>query len=95
MGNIRQESPCTEGFSTGLILVGVCCISTVVEPKFVCATHNDAKQTKTLKFRVRNVYFQGHARKMDGSCSKDPNSPMNFREEVFISRIFRGGFQGV
>ena len=75
--------------------MGICCTSTVVEPKFVCATHSKAKQTKTLNFRARKVYCQGHAKKMDGFCSKDLNSPMNFREEVFISGIFRGGLQGV
>ena len=45
----------------------------VFEPKFVCSTHSEAKQTATLKFGAEKGLLQGHARRMgEGACSKPP-----------------------
>ena len=63
-------------------------INNVVKPKFVCPVHNEAKKTKTLGFGAEKGLLQGQARRTGGSCSKNPNSLMVFREE-FLNVIFR------
>lgn len=41
----------------------------------------EAKQIKTLESGVGKGLFQGQARRMGDSFSKDLNSPITFREE--------------
>ena len=52
----------------------------VVEPKFMCPTHSEAKQIKTLEFGAERGLLQGRARRTGSSCSKDLNSLIVFRE---------------
>lgn len=53
----------------------------VPECNFVCPVHSEAKQTET-ELGVGERFIVGQARRMRGSCSEPPNSPMVFREKV-------------
>ena len=64
----------------------------VTDHKFVRWMHSEAKQAKTLKFGAEKCLLQGQARRTGGSCSKDPNSLIVFREE-FLKATF--GVRGV
>ena len=60
---------------------------TVVELKFMCPTHNEAKQIAMSEFGARKVYFMSQAKRMGSSCSIDANSLMVFKEE-FLKENF-------
>ena len=55
---------------------------TVVEPKSVCLTHREVKQTEMFEFRAEKGLLQGPSKEKgeEGIGSKDPNSPMAFRQ---------------
>ena len=53
----------------------------VVEPKFMCLMHSETKQTETSEFGAEKGLLQDQARRMGGSCSKNPNSLMVFGEK--------------
>ena len=61
----------------------------VVEPKFMCLTHSEAKQAETSESGGEKGLLQGQARRMGSSCSKSPNSQRVLREE-FLSAKFEG-----
>ena len=61
--------------------------SLVAECKFLCPTHSEAKQTKTLEFGAEKGLLQGQAKRMGGLCSKTPKSLM-FLEEKFFPFFF-------
>lgn len=64
-------------------------------PKFMWPAHSEVKQTETLDFGAeRKFYCKSQARTMDGSCSKELNSPMVFSEE-FLKANFVGGLQSM
>ena len=65
----------------------------VIESKFMCLVHSEAKQTETLEFGGKKGLFQGQA-SMCGSCSKDPNSLM-FSGRSFYRQNLWWGLQGV
>ena len=65
--------------------LGFSCIR-VIEPKFVCLMHSEAKQTETSEFGAEKGLLQGHAKKTGALCSKYPNSPMVSGEE-FLRQI--------
>lgn len=44
----QQESPRTEGFLTGLILVGICFNSDLLEPS-LCVQHTEAKTNQNIE----------------------------------------------
>ena len=44
----------------------------VTEQKLVFPTHNEAKQTEMSEFGAEKILLKGQARRMGGSCSKDP-----------------------
>ena len=69
------------------MMLGVLLREDIVEPKFVCLTHSEAKQTKTSEYRAEKVLLQGQARRMDGSCLKDLNSPMVFGKEFLKAKF--------
>ena len=84
MGNTRQESPLTEGFLSGLILVGICCVSTVAEPKFMCPKHSEAKQTETSKFGTKEGLLQGSCKENGWFLLKRPKLPDGFQGRSFF-----------
>ena len=53
----------------------------------MCLTHSEAKQTKTLQFGPEKGLLQGHAKRMDGLCSKTLNSPMFWGERFWKARF--------
>ena len=67
----------------------------VTKPKFMCLTHSEAKQTETSGFGAEKGLLQGQARRMGGSCSKNPELPDGFWGEVFNRQNLGGGLQGV
>lgn len=48
-----------------------------------CAQHSEAKQTEKLELGTEKGLLCSLGRRTGGSCSKDLNSPMGFRE-VFL-----------
>ena len=65
----------------------------VVKCKFMCPMHSEVKQTKTSEFGPAKDLLQSEARRMGGSCSKTPNSPVIFWWEVFIGNIWDEGYR--
>ena len=63
-----------------------CCVS-ITEPKFVCPTHSEAKQTKTLELGAEKGLLQGQARRIGVLCSKTLNSLMVFREKLLKAKF--------
>lgn len=55
----------------------------------------EAKQIKTLESGVGKGLFQGQARRMGDSFSKDLNSPITFREERLKAAAFEVMAAGV
>ena len=56
-----------------------------------CARHTvRPNKPRHWSLEQRKVYRKDIARRMGGSCSKDLNSLMGFREEVFIGKICGG-----
>ena len=45
----------------------------VVERKFVCMIHSEAKHTETTEFGAEEGFLRGHARRIDVPCSQDPS----------------------
>ena len=65
----------------------------VIECKFVCLMHSEAKQTKRSEFGAVKDLLQGQARRMGDSCSKTPKLPDGFQGEVFIGKIWGEGYR--
>ena len=59
----------------------------VIKPKFIGPKHSEVKQTETSEFGTNKGLLQGQARRTDGSCSKDPNSPMGVREQFIEAKL--------
>ena len=57
-----------------------------VEPKFVWLMYSETKLQQRSS-EQRKVYCKGQAKKIDGSCSKDLNSPMVFCK-AFLKATF-------
>ena len=57
----------------------------------MCPTHSEAKQAETSEFGAERVLLQGQARRTGSSCSKDLNSPVDFKEEGFIGNVCEEG----
>ena len=57
----------------------------------MCPTYSEAKQTQRSEFGAQKGLLNSHSRRMGGSCSKDPNSLMVFRETFFIGKIWGEG----
>ena len=53
----------------------------VVKTKFLVRCTVSPNKPKCQSLEQRKMYCKGQARRMGGSCSKDPNSLMAFREE--------------
>ena len=53
----------------------------VTKCQFMCLTPSKAKQTEMLEFGAEKGLLQDQARRMGGSCSKNPNSLMVFGEK--------------
>ena len=51
----------------------------------MCLRHSEAKQTWT--FGAEEGLLQGQARRMGGSCSKNPNSLMGFGEKFLEAKL--------
>ena len=65
--------------------------SIVIERKFVCPTHSEAKQTQMLELGAEKGLLQGHARRTGCSCSKKKkkktlNSPKGFTKAFLKAR---------
>ena len=60
----------------------------VIELKFMCPKHSEAKQTKTLEFGSEKGLLKDQAKQTGGSCSKYLKSLMIFREDSFLEFFF-------
>lgn len=72
----------------GFTILGSKHFESVIEHRFVCLTHNEAKQTKTSEFGAEKGLLSGQARKVDGSGSKPLNSPVMFLRKAFVGKIW-------
>ena len=57
--------------------------STVVEPKFLCLTYSEAKQTEISGVEQKKVYPKGWARRAGSWCSGRPKLPEQSQGRVF------------
>ena len=63
-----------------------------VEPKFICPTHSEAKQTKMSEFGAEEDLLQGKTRRTGCSCSEGPDElSCGFHGRVFKDSIWAEG----
>lgn len=59
-------------------------LTRVMEQKFTCSVHGEAKQSERAQFGAERGLLNGQARRMSGSCSKNLKPLNGFQRNVFI-----------
>ena len=58
-------------------------LTCVMEQKFTCSVHGEAKQSERAQFGAERGLLTGQARRMSGSCSKKSQTPQWFSAKCF------------
>ena len=67
--------------------------STIIESKFTCLRHSEAKQTETSEFEADKGLLQVCARRQVAHDLKSPKFPEGFGQAFLKVRCGRGGSQ--